>query len=64
MVYKTFKASNGVTIELDDAYFRNKTPEELARDRARMQRVVDDIVYKAAVRMAKEKAALEKGAAT
>lgn len=54
MIYKTFKASNGVTIHLDDAYFRDKTPEELKRDRARMQQVVNDIVYRAAARMAKE----------
>lgn len=55
MIYKTFKASNGVTVQLDDRYFAGATPEELARRRAELQRVVDEICYKAAVRAAKQK---------
>ncbi len=55
MIYKTFKASNGVTICLDDKCFAHKTPEQLARDRAELQRVVDDICYKAALRAARAK---------
>lgn len=55
MIYKTFRASNGVTVQLDDRYFARETQEELARRRAELQRVVDEICYKAAVRAAQQK---------
>lgn len=53
-IYKEFTASNGVRCAFDDAYFRQKSPEELQRDYAALCRAAREIQLRAAIRAQRE----------